>query len=51
MNHAKAIHIDGPTNPHPFIDDMIELIINVIQQKMKDKDASIVVTDKSTIVP
>ena len=50
MNHIKAIRIDAPVDPGPFIDDMIEVVLNVIQQKMKNKDATIIVTDKSTIV-
>lgn len=49
MNHSKAIRIDGPVDTAPFINDMIEVVLNVIQQKMKNKDAPIIVTDKSTI--
>lgn len=49
MNHIKAIRIDAPVDLGPFIDDMIEVVLNVIQQKMKNKDAAIIVTDKSTI--
>ena len=49
MNHIKAIHIKDPADLGPFIDDMIEVVLNVIQQKMKNKDAAIIITDKSTI--
>ena len=49
MNHIKAIHIDDSGDLRPFIDDMIEVVLKVIQQKMKNKNASIIVTDKSTI--
>ena len=49
MNHIKTIRVDGPIVLQPFIDDMIEVVLNVIQQKMKNKDAPIIVTDKSTI--
>ena len=49
MNHIKAIPFDSSTNLQPFIDDMIEVVLNVIQQKMKNKDAPIIFLDKSTI--
>ena len=49
MNHIKAIHINDPPDLGPFIDDMIEVVLNVIQQKMENKDAPIIVIDKSTI--
>ena len=49
MNHIKAICIDVVADPEPIIVDMIEMVANVIQQKMKNKDAPIIVTDKSTI--
>ena len=49
MNHIKAISFDSSTDLQPFIDDMIEAVLNVIQQKMKDKDARIIATDKSII--
>ena len=50
MNHIKAISIYDPADLRPFIDDMIEVVLNVIQKKMENKDAPIIVTDKSTIV-
>lgn len=50
MNHIKTIHIDDPDDLGPFMDGMIEVVLNVIQQKIKNKNASIIVTtDKSTI--
>lgn len=49
MNHIKAIRIDVPVDLGPFIDDMIEVVLNIIQQKMKNKEAPIIVTNKSTI--
>ena len=49
MNHIKAIRINDPVDLGPFIDDMVEVVLNVIQKKMENKDAPIIVTDKSTI--
>ncbi|MDE0323663.1 MAG: hypothetical protein OXN27_07040 [Candidatus Poribacteria bacterium] len=49
LNHIKAIRFDDSTDLQPFIDEAIEMILNVIQQKMRNTDAPIIVTDTSTI--
>lgn len=50
LNHLKVISIDKKTKIGPVIDEVIEMILEVIQEKMKNKDASIITTDGATIV-
>ena len=50
LNHIKAIPFNRSTDLQPFIDDMIEVVLGVIQQKMKNNDAFIIVTDEFTII-
>lgn len=49
MNHIKVSHADKAAEFPTTIRNMIEMVSDVIRQKLKNKDAPIIVTDKPTI--
>ena len=50
LNDLKVIEIKGKMQIESFIDEVIEMILKVISEKMKNEYAPIIGTDKSTIV-
>ena len=49
MNHIKVCSVHEAIDISLMVFEMLDMVANVIQQKIKNKDAPIIITDKSTI--